>query len=168
MNGQVGRGAASGPPEAGRPLRRDFGWALAFVLPYWRSLALVLALSLVSTLLALFIPYLSKLLVDGALLGRDASVLLRTLLAFGALTLGSFALNVLSGLRYTRVSAEILFDMRRALFERLQRLSPRFYADVPSDRSSRGSTGTSARFNASSPKSRSRGWGTCSFWSARR
>ena len=40
----------------------------------------------------------------------------------------SFALNVASGLRYTRVSAEILFDMRLALYEHLQRLSPRFYA----------------------------------------
>ena len=39
-----------------------------------------------------------------------------------------FVLNVVSGLRYTRVSAEILFDMRLALYEHLQRLSPRFYA----------------------------------------
>ena len=30
--------------------------------------------------------------------------------------------------RYTRVSAEILFDMRLALYRHLQRLSPRFYA----------------------------------------
>ena len=39
-----------------------------------------------------------------------------------------FVLNVASGLRYTRVSAEILFDMRLALYAHLQRLSPRFYA----------------------------------------
>ena len=37
-------------------------------------------------------------------------------------------LNVVSGLQYTRVSAEILFDMRRELYEHLQRLSPRYYA----------------------------------------
>jgi ATP-binding cassette subfamily B protein len=35
---------------------------------------------------------------------------------------------VVSGLRYTRVSADILFDMRLALYQHLQRLSPRFYA----------------------------------------
>jgi ATP-binding cassette subfamily B protein len=113
------------------PKSKELRRALAFVLPYWRSLALVLLVSLLSTVLALFIPYLSKLLVDGALLGRDGGALVRTLLAFAALTLGSFALNVVSGLRYTRVSADILFDMRRALFERLQRLSPRFYANMP-------------------------------------
>jgi ATP-binding cassette subfamily B protein len=37
-------------------------------------------------------------------------------------------LNVASGLRYTRVSAEILFDMRLSLYAHLQRLSPRYYA----------------------------------------
>src|SRR5581483_2942876 len=40
----------------------------------------------------------------------------------------SFVLNTVSGLRYTRVSAEILFDMRLALYQHLQKLSPRFYA----------------------------------------
>ena len=37
-------------------------------------------------------------------------------------------LNVVSGLRYTRVSADILFDMRLEMYRHLQRLSPRFYA----------------------------------------
>jgi ATP-binding cassette subfamily B protein len=110
---------------------RELRQALTFVLPYWRSLGLVLALSLLGTVLALFIPYLSKLLVDSALLGRDPGALLTIVMAFAALTLGSFALNVMSGLRYTRVSADILFDMRRSLFEQLQRLSPRFYAKMP-------------------------------------
>ena len=38
------------------------------------------------------------------------------------------SLNVVSGLRYTRVSADILFDMRLEMYRHLQRLSPRFYA----------------------------------------
>jgi ATP-binding cassette, subfamily B, bacterial len=102
--------------------------ALAYVLPYWRRLLLVLALSVVSTALSLYLPYLSKGLVDQALLGRDAAALVRIVLMFAGITLLSFGLNVLSGLRYTRVSAEILFDMRLALYQHLQRLSPRFYA----------------------------------------
>ena len=44
------------------------------------------------------------------------------------LGLAGYVLNVVSGLRYTRVSAEILFDMRLAVYSHLQRLSPRFYA----------------------------------------
>ena len=102
--------------------------ALAYVFPYWRRLLLVLSLSVVSTALSLYIPYLSKGLVDQALLGRDAAALLRIVLMFTGIALLSFGLNLLSGLRYTRVSAEILFDMRLALYQHLQRLSPRFYA----------------------------------------
>jgi len=109
----------------------DFRRLLGYVAPYWRRLILVLALSLVGTALSLFLPYLTRLLIDRALLGRDPGALVRIVLAFAALTIASFALNVVSGLRYTRVSAEILFDMRLALFRHLQRLSPRFYARMP-------------------------------------
>lgn len=100
----------------------------AYAVPYWRRLTLVLALSLVSTGLSLVLPYLSKYLVDRALLGRDFHALLQVLAWFSGIAVASFALNAVSGLRYTRVSAEILFDMRLALYEHLQQLSPRFYA----------------------------------------
>jgi ATP-binding cassette subfamily B protein len=109
----------------------DFGRLLGYVTPYWRRLVLVLVLSLVGTGLSLLLPYLTRLLIDRALLGRDTGALVRIVLAFAALTIASFALNVVSGLRYTRVSADILFDMRLALFRHLQRLSPRFYASMP-------------------------------------
>jgi ATP-binding cassette subfamily B protein len=88
----------------------------------------VLVLSLLSTGLSLVLPYLSKGLVDRALLGRDSQALVRILALFVGITVVSFLLNTVSGLRYTRVSAEILFDMRVSLYQHLQRLSPRFYA----------------------------------------
>ncbi len=111
--------------------RDELRAALKYVAPYWRPLLLVLVLSLVGTALGLALPYLSKLLVDRALIGRDSSALIWILGAFLGLTLASFALNVVSGLRYTRVSANILFDMRLELLKHLQRLSPRFYARMP-------------------------------------
>jgi len=112
-------------------LDRDLRLALAYVTPHWRRLILVLGLSLVSTILALYIPYLARLLIDRALLGGDSGMLVRIVGQFAVLTLGSFALNVVSGLVYTRTSAEILFEMRLGLFRQLQRLSPRFYAEMP-------------------------------------
>jgi ATP-binding cassette subfamily B protein len=112
-------------------LDNDLRRALGHVAPHWRRLALVLLLSLTSTVLSLYIPYLARLLIDRALLGANSQVLVRVIVQFAALTLGSFVLNVVSGLIYTRTSAEILFDMRLALFQQLQRLSPRFYADMP-------------------------------------
>src|SRR5688500_3753493 len=102
--------------------------AFAFLIPYWRRLVLVLAISLVSTATTLVIPYLSKDLIDRALIGRDLDALRRIVGWFIALGVFGFVLTVTSGLRYTRVSAEILFDMRLALYAHLQRLSPRYYA----------------------------------------
>jgi ATP-binding cassette subfamily B protein len=102
--------------------------AYRYILPYWRRLTLVLAISVASTALSLYLPYLTRPLVDVALVGRDAGALGTFVLLFVAAGAAGFALSVVSGLQYTRVSAEILFDMRRDLYEHLQRLSPRFYA----------------------------------------
>ncbi|MBM4194937.1 MAG: ABC transporter ATP-binding protein [Gemmatimonadetes bacterium] len=91
----------------------------------------MLAFSLAGTALSLTLPYLFRAFVDRALVGRDATALVEIVSLFFGITLASFAINVASGLRYTRISAEILFDMRLALFRHLQALSPRFYARMP-------------------------------------
>ncbi len=106
----------------------QFRRALAYVAPYWRRLVPVVFLSLASTGTALLVPLLSRALIDDALLAGDGVLLVRIVAAFVGLTALGFLLNVASGLRYTRVSAEILFDMRIDLYRHLQRLSPRFYA----------------------------------------
>ena len=125
------------PPRRGRwrdaardhaDARREPASGVCISAPYWRRLSLVMAISLVSTGLSLVTPYLSKDLVDRALVGRDLSALWRIVGLFAALGVGSYVLNVVSGLRYTRVSAAILFDMRLAVYSHLQQLSPRFYA----------------------------------------
>src|ERR1700682_3186940 len=99
-----------------------------YAIPYWRRLLLVLVLSLLSTALSLVLPYLSKDLIDRAFLGHDPHILFVIVALFIGITIVSFVLNIVSGLRYTRTSAEILFDMRLSLYQHLQRLSPRFYA----------------------------------------
>jgi ATP-binding cassette subfamily B protein len=103
-------------------------WGLRFIVPYWRRLALVLVLSLLSTAFSLYLPLLSRDFFDRALVGRDTATLARVAGLFAAVTVLGFAANVASGLRYTRVSADILFDMRLEMYRHLQRLSPRFYA----------------------------------------
>ena len=105
-----------------------FRRALSYLRPYRWQLALVVVLSLVSTGFSLVVPLLSRTLVDGAILAGDAGALRLVVLVFVAVTAAGFGLNVWSGLRYTRVSADVLFDMRLALYRHLQRLSPRFHA----------------------------------------
>lgn len=106
----------------------DLSRAFLHIAPYWRRLVLVLGISLVSTGLTLSLPLLSKDFFDSALLGRDATSLARVALLFAGITVATFVLNVVSGLRYTRVSADILFDMRLAMYRHLLQLSPRFFA----------------------------------------
>jgi len=106
----------------------DLRRALLFIVPYWRRLALVMVLCLASTAVSLYLPLLSRDVFDRALLGRDPARLVRLVGLFAVISAASFGLNVLSGLRYTRVSADILFDMRLAMYRHLHQLSPRFYA----------------------------------------
>ena len=102
--------------------------ALAYIAPYWRRLALVVAVSLASTLLGLTQPYIAKLFIDEALLPRNLRALAVVAALMVVVTVLGFALNILSSYRYVAVSADVLFDMRLALYRHLQTLSPRFYA----------------------------------------
>jgi ATP-binding cassette, subfamily B, bacterial len=102
--------------------------ALQFVVPYWRSLALVMALGLLSTAIALAQPYISRLLIDDALLRHNMRALGEIAGLMVAITIAGFAVNIASSYRYVRLSAECLFDMRLAVYRHLQDLSPRFFA----------------------------------------
>ena len=98
-----------------------------YLRPYSRQLVLVLVVSLIGTALSLVQPFISKLLIDRALLQRDFHALVWIAGLLFVATVAGFGLNILSSYRYVRVSASMLFDMRLALFRHLQELSPRFY-----------------------------------------
>lgn len=99
-----------------------------FLMPYRSRLGVILGISVLATTLGLTQPYISKLLIDNALLPRNMRALIWVAgLMFGTTVLG-FLLNILSSYQYVRVSASMLFEMRLALYRHLQTLSPRFYA----------------------------------------
>lgn len=106
----------------------EYRRAFAYITPYWKRLALVLFISLLSTLLGLVQPYIAKLLIDEALLRRNFQALLSVAVLMVAVTVLGFVLNIVSSYRYVAVSAQVLFDMRLAVYEHLQKLSPRFFA----------------------------------------
>jgi ATP-binding cassette subfamily B protein len=101
---------------------------LRFIVPYRARLILILLASMVATAFGLIQPYISKFLIDDALLKRNFHVLLQVSAAMIAVTILGFALNIFSSYQYVRVSAAVLFDMRLALYRHLQTLSPRFWA----------------------------------------
>jgi ATP-binding cassette subfamily B protein len=104
-----------------------YGRLRPFLRPYLKPLMLVLVVSLASTALGLLNPYLSKLMIDQALLKGDMAALVRIALLMIAASMAGFGLNILASYRYVSASAAMLFDIRAALLRHLQRLSPRFY-----------------------------------------
>ena len=107
---------------------RDWRRLTVFLRPYSGRLVFILAVSMAATCLNLVQPFISKLLIDNALLKKDMRALVMVAgLMFVATVLG-YVLNIASSYRYAQVSAAMLFDMRAALFRHLQTLSPRFYA----------------------------------------
>ena len=106
----------------------EYRRALVFITPYWRRLFFVLVISLFSTVLGLVQPYIAKLLIDEALLQRNLRALAEVALLMVVATVFGFVFSILASYRYVSVSADVLFDMRLALYQHLQKLSPRFYA----------------------------------------
>ena len=97
--------------ERGIPLD-GYRRALRFIVPYWPRLVFVLLAGIAATGFGLLQPYISKLLIDDALLKHNLRMLLIVSgLMFGVTVLG-FVLNIFSSYQYVRVSALVLFDMR--------------------------------------------------------
>lgn len=118
------------PAAAGEPSVaswRSYGRLLPFLRPYLRPLLVVLVVSLGGTALNLAQPYLSKLMIDHALLRRDMTALVEIALAMVAVAIVGYGLNIFASYRYVSASAAMLFDIRAALLRHLQTLSPRFY-----------------------------------------
>ena len=99
-----------------------------FLIPYKWRLVFILLTGVGASTFGLAQPYISKLLIDEALLRRNFHALLLISLLMVVATALSFALNILSSYQYVGVSASVLFDMRVALYRHLQSLSPRFWA----------------------------------------
>ena len=91
-------------------------------------MAAAFGVGMIASMAGLVQPYLSQRLIDGGLLARRWDVMLEVAAWMMGLAVVGFGLNFYSSYRYVGLSARMLFDMRRALFEHLLRLSPRFYA----------------------------------------
>ena len=111
-------------PEVSRALlRRVAGYAQ----PYWRGVVIILATMLGISILSLLPPLLIRDLLDRALPDRNFTRL-------NLLALGMIAVPLINGLlgvaqRYASASIGegIIFDLRRAVYAHLQRMSLRFY-----------------------------------------
>jgi len=107
---------------------REFLRLKPFVRPYAWQLGLMILIGLAGSGLGLVQPYLSKYLVDNALIRRDARALVISAVLMFAAAIAGFVLGYISGYGYMRVSASMLLEMRLKVYAHLHALSPRFYA----------------------------------------
>jgi len=113
------RAAAAGDARA---------WLLGFVRPRAGEIAVVLALSLLATGLALLQPLLTKVLIDDGLLARRLDLVAAATAALFLAACAAAWLGAVNRRRHVGLSADILFALRQSVFDHLQRLSPAFYA----------------------------------------
>ena len=118
--------ARTGPTRAEE--RRALGWALGFLRARRRGLAVVLALSVAATAVIALQPWLMKLIIDDGVLAGDFPTLawLTGLLLLTGIV--NLAIGGLNRYCHVKLSGEVLFALREAVYGHLQKLSPAFYA----------------------------------------
>ena len=111
------------PAVTRRLLARIWGYAA----PYWLRISIILATIVVATLLGLVPPLLYRDLIDNAIPRGDVQRL--HLLALGMITipLATGLLGVWQRYLSASVGEGVIFDLRRALFHHIQRMSLRFF-----------------------------------------
>ena len=111
--------------------RATLGRLLKFLQPHSGSLALALGLFIVANLLTLLIPQLMRILIDDWLVHRTSDPVFGLL---GAMA-GTYILHALVTIWRNRtvasLSANLIHDLRQAVFASLQRMPLRYIADKP-------------------------------------
>lgn len=98
-----------------------------FVRPYRRQIWLSVGAVVVFTLLQLTIPLIIRHAIDNGMApGADGSVLLWAILVFGLVIVVNYGASYIQEMVVGRAAENVLFDMRRAMFAQLQRVSLSF------------------------------------------
>ncbi len=104
---------------------------LGYVRPYRGSVAVAVGLLMLAAATEVVGPWLTQLAIDRAIPARDARLLgLLALGYLGAVVVG-FALQYAQGILTTWLGQRIMYDLRKEIFDRFQRLDLAFYDRNP-------------------------------------
>ena len=103
-------------------------WLYQFVKPHRTAIYGLLLLSLIASGITLLQPWLTKMLIDDGLVAGNFNALLVVALAMVSVGILGTVLSGVSRYFHTRLSGRILFSLRDALYQHLQKLSPSFYS----------------------------------------
>ncbi len=103
---------------------------LAYARPYWGHIAGMLVMILLSTGLGLVSPLIFRHLIDTVLPTKDLDQLTMLALALLFVPILSGAIGVIQRRLNASVGEGVIYDLRVALFSRLQRMSLRFFTNT--------------------------------------
>jgi ABC-type multidrug transport system fused ATPase/permease subunit len=135
-------GRQSGPHGSGAELEDIRGWRALlhlaselqlarlsrFMLPYKRRAALGVVAMLIYTATGLAIPYLVKIAIDSGIGKGDVAVLTQVIVTFVALALVNLGASYAMTYLVSYVGQSTIFDIRRALFAHIQKLTLDFFS----------------------------------------
>ncbi len=103
---------------------------LSYARPYWRGISGMLVLILLSTGVSLVSPLIFRTMIDQVLPQKNLHELLLLALALLALPILNGGIAVVQRRLNSAVGEGVTFDLRVALFSRLQRMSLRFFTNT--------------------------------------
>jgi ATP-binding cassette, subfamily B, bacterial len=103
---------------------------LAYSLPYRWQISGMLAAILATTGLGLLTPLILRTLIDQTIPKRDLKQLVLLALALLLIPAANGALNIVQRRLNARIGEGVIYDLRVALFARLQRMSLRFFTNT--------------------------------------
>jgi ATP-binding cassette subfamily B protein len=103
---------------------------LAYARPYWKGISGMLVFILLSTGISLVSPLIFRTMIDQVLPQKDLHKLIWLALALLALPIFNGVIAVLQRRLNAAVGEGVTYDLRVALFSRLQRMSLRFFTNT--------------------------------------
>ena len=120
-----------------RKMEKPFDWQqfrrlLGYLKPYRRHLPLVVLTMLIVTGTRLAVPYLISVAIDHAILDdQNIPLLVTMVVTIFVLYLASWGANAVR-IQWTNwIGQNVIYDLRHALFQNIQRLSFRFFDQRP-------------------------------------
>ena len=107
--------------------RGTFKRVARFARPHWRRLVAFLVLTVISAVLAVSTPVLAGKVVDAIVGGHDLPVVVWLAVVIAGLAIADAGLGLVERWQSARIGEGIIYDLRRAVFEHVQRMPIAFF-----------------------------------------
>jgi ABC-type multidrug transport system fused ATPase/permease subunit len=98
-----------------------------FARPHWRRLVAFLVLTVISAVLAVSTPVLAGKVVDAIVGGRDLPLVIWLAIVIALLAVADAGLGLVERWQSSRIGEGIIYDLRRAVFEHVQKMPIAFF-----------------------------------------